>query len=66
MVDLEDMFHEKQSILKELSLAEDWLEEVREELDDPNLEDWERESLYVEEQEYLDAINQLEHRLQSL
>lgn len=66
MVDLEDKFHDKQSILKEISLVEDWLEEVQEDLDNPELQDYERESLLLEEEEYLDAICQLEARLQSL
>lgn len=66
MVDLEDKFHDKQSILKAISLTEDWLEEVREELDDPDLQDYQREALLQEERDYLDELCELERQLQSL
>lgn len=66
MVDLEDKFNEKQSILNEISQTEDWLEEIQEELDDPDLQDYQREALLLEEQDYLDELDELENKLRSL
>lgn len=66
MVDLEDKFQEKQSILSAISRTEDWLEEIREDLDNPDLQDYEVEALLQEEQDYLEELYDLENQLRSL